>query len=127
MVTTPSQPVEFFLTPGSVADVTGLKWFDFQLPPSAEVYANKAYSDYRVEDTLAALGVKLLPIRNKNSKRPLPPRVACWQSVPRKIVETAGSLINRRIPKNIHAVTVVGFELKVALFVLGRSLLFVLR
>jgi len=39
----------------------------------------------------------------------------------RKIVETTGSLIERLLPKSIHAVTAQGFELKVMLFVLAVS------
>jgi hypothetical protein len=42
----------------------------------------------------------------------------------RKWVETTGSLIERLLPKHIHAVTAAGFELKVALFVLACSLNF---
>jgi hypothetical protein len=37
------------------------------------------------------------------------------------MVETAGSLIERLLPKHIHAVTSQGFELKVILFVLAYS------
>jgi hypothetical protein len=37
------------------------------------------------------------------------------------MVETAGSLLERLLPKSIHAVTAEGFELKVALFVGKRS------
>jgi hypothetical protein len=40
----------------------------------------------------------------------------------RKMVETAGSLIEQLLPKSIHAVTSQGFELKVALFVIAYSL-----
>lgn len=40
----------------------------------------------------------------------------------RKMVETASSLIERMLPKSIHAVTSQGFELKVALFVIAYSL-----
>jgi hypothetical protein len=40
----------------------------------------------------------------------------------RKMVETAGSLIEQLLPKSIHAVTAQGFELKVALFVIASSL-----
>ena len=36
------------------------------------VYADKAYNDYEIEDLLAEVeGIRLLPIRKKNSKRPL--------------------------------------------------------
>lgn len=127
LVTAQGRPVEFFLTPGRTADVTGLQWFDFELPPGAEVYADKAFNDYRVEDDLAEVGIKLLPIRKKNSHRPYPPWVAAWVSAHRKVVETAGSLINRCLPKSIHAVTAAGFEMKVVLFVLGLSLHHALR
>ena len=37
-------------------------------------------------------------------------------------VETAGSLIERLLPKSIHAITAKGFELKVMLFTLAASL-----
>jgi hypothetical protein len=38
-----------------------------------------------------------------------------FQASIRKIVETTGSLIERLLPKSIHAVTAKGFEIKVAL------------
>lgn len=121
------QPVEFFLTPASCGDITGLYGFDCQLPSCAQICADKAYNDYLVEEELAELGITLLPIRKKNSKRPHPPELSAWISAQRKVVETAGSLIQRRLPKSIHAVTAAGFEMKVVLFVLGLSLHHVLR
>jgi hypothetical protein len=39
----------------------------------------------------------------------------------RKMIETTGSLIERLLPKHIHAVTPRGFEIKVALFALAAS------
>lgn len=127
LVTAQGQPVEFFLTPGRCADVTGLYGFDYHLPRGAKICADKAYNDYRVEDELAEAGITLLPIRKKTSKRPYPPGLTAWVSTHRKVVETAGSLIQRRLPKTIHAVTAAGFEMKVVLFVLGLSLHYVLR
>jgi hypothetical protein len=127
LVTAQGQPVEFFLTPGRGADVSGLYGFDYHLPRGATICADKAYNDYRVEDELAESGITLLPIRKKTSKRPYPPALAAWVSTQRKVVETAGSLIQRRLPKSIHAVTAAGFELKVVLFVLCLSLHFLLR
>jgi hypothetical protein len=38
------------------------------------------------------------------------------------MVEAAGSLIEQRLPKSLHAITSQGFELKVALFVIAYSL-----
>ena len=45
--------------------------------------------------------------------------MAYLQAEGRKLVETAGSLINRCLSISIHAVTSRGFELKVMLFVLA--------
>jgi len=42
----------------------------------------------------------------------------------RKVVEMTGSLLERLLPKSIHAVTAKGFELKLALFVLACSINF---
>jgi hypothetical protein len=69
-------------------------------------------------------GVILSPIRKKNSLRPVPPFVFCFQSTIRKVIETTGNLIERLLPKSIHAVTAKGFELKVALFVIACSINF---
>lgn len=121
LVTEAGHPVEFFLTPGATADVSGLKTFSFDLPEGSTIFGDKAYNDYLVEDLLAEVGIQLLPFRKKNSKRKLPPWWVFLQQHYRKMVETAGSLIERRLPKHIHAVSSAGFELKVALFVLALS------
>lgn len=127
LVTAQGQPVEFFLTPGRYADVTAMRWFDFELPEGAEIYADKAFNDYRFEDELKELGLGLWPIRKKNSQRPYPYWWTAWVSTKRKVIETTGSLLQRYLPKSIHAVTAAGFEMKVVLFVLGLSLHYVLR
>src|SRR5262249_33209230 len=81
------------------------------------------YSDYEIEDLLKEVDpITLLPMRKKNSKRALPPEVSFVQHHYRKMVETAGSLIEQFLPKSIHAVPSQGCELKVALFVIASSL-----
>lgn len=122
MVTEHGQPVEFFLTPGSYSDTSAYRLYDFDLPEQAWITGDKAYNDYDVEDAINETGMRMRPIRKKNSKRPFPPWIFYLQSTYRKIVETAGSLIERLLPKHIHAVTPKGFELKVALFVLASSI-----
>ena len=123
MVTQDGHPVECFLTPGSFGDVDALKYYAYELPDGAIIYADKAYNDYEIEDLLKEVDhIQLLPIRKKNSKRALSPSVAFVQSYHRKRVETAGSLIAQLLPKSIHAVTSQGFELKVALLVIASSL-----
>jgi Transposase DDE domain len=122
MVTATGEPVEFFLTPGSFADVKGLKIFPFALPEDSIVYADKAYTDYEVEDLLLdADKIQLSAMRKRNSRRPVPAYVQFVQHYKRKVIETSGSLISQFLPKSIHAVTSKGFELKIMLFVLALS------
>ena len=122
MVTKEGLPVEFFLTPASFSDTKGLELFDFDLPEGSEVYGDKAYNYYGIEDALAGAEIYLIPIRKKNSKRSLPPWRQYLQSLHRKAVETSGSLIERILPRSIHAVTSEGFEIKILLFLLASYL-----
>jgi hypothetical protein len=123
MVTKDGQPVEFFLTHGGFGDVDALKHYAFDVPEGSIIYADKAYNDYEIEDLLKEVDhIHLLPIRKKNSKRAFPQEIVFVQHHHRKRIETAGSLIEQRLPKSIHAVTSHGFELKVALFVVAYSL-----
>jgi hypothetical protein len=115
--------VECFLTPGSSSDVWALRSFQFDVPEGSVIYADKAYNDYGMEDLLyESAQIALSPIRKENSKRAIPPYMAFVQHYYRKWIETAGSLIERRLPKTIHAVTARGIELKVFLFVLAYSI-----
>ena len=96
MVTQDGQPVECFLTPGSCGDVDALKYYAYELPDGAIIYADKAYNDYEIEDLLKdGDHSQLLPMRKKNSKRALSPSISFVQSYYRKRVETAGSLIEQ--------------------------------
>jgi hypothetical protein len=124
MVTEHGQPVEFFLTPGSESDTSAYRLYDFDLPTQAWITADKAYTDYDVEDAINETGMRMRPLRKSNSQRPFPPWIVYLQSTYRKIVETTGSLIERLLPKSIHSVTPQGFELKLGLFVLAGSLNF---
>jgi hypothetical protein len=121
MVTEQGQPVEFFLTPGSWSDTRALKMYKFDVSEGSLVTGDKAYNDYDFEDLLEEAQVELQPLRKKNSKRPAPPWIHYLMSCYRKIIETTGSMIERLLPKHIHAVTARGFELKLAIFVLAAS------
>ena len=122
LVTQTGQPVEFFFSPGGDSDVAHLDQFDFDLPPGSTVYADKAFNHYLVEDCLAEDGqIDLSPYRKKNSKRPVPPWIRFLQQRFRKIVETSASLVERLLPKHIHATNAAGFELKVILFIVAFS------
>ncbi len=96
--------------------------FDFDLPSGSLVYGDSAFTVYAIEDLLQeAYAIELQPMRKKNSKRPVTAARAYLQAVGRKQVETAGSMVERLLPKSIHAVTAEGFTLKVFLFVLAYS------
>jgi hypothetical protein len=121
VVTGAGAPVEFFLTPGADADTGALHWYQFDLPAGATIVGDKAFNVYAIEDDLARVGIHLCPLRKKNSKRAVPPWETYLRERDRKPVETAGSDLMRRFPKSIHAVTAVGFELKIVLFLLAYS------
>ena len=124
LITESGQPVEFFLAPGAMSDTAALSRYNLDIPTDSWLTGDKAYNDYAVEDILHEAGVELLPIRKTNSHRPVPPFFTFLQASVRKMVETTGSLLERLLPKSIHAVTARGFELKVALFVLAASINF---
>lgn len=124
MVTEQGEPVEFFLMPGAFSDTSSLALYNFDLPEQSWIIGDKAYNNYTMEDLMREAGMELLPLRKKNSRRPVPPYMTYLQASIRKVVETTGSLIERLLPKSIHAVTAKGFELKVALFVLACSINF---
>jgi DDE family transposase len=120
LVTTDGQPIECYLMPGSSSDVRVLRTCQFDLPEGSQIYAEKAYNDYALEDALEeAVHIQLCPIRKKHSRRAVPPYCAYVQHYYRKMIETVGSLIERIMPKTIHAVTAAGFEVKVFLCVLA--------
>jgi len=124
MVTEQGEPVEFFLEPGAFSDTSALNLYNFDLPEGSFVTGDKAYIDYTVENVMREAGIELIPLRKKNSLRPVPAYMTYFQASIRKIVETTGSLIERLLPKSIHAVTAKGFEIKIALFVLACSINF---
>jgi len=113
------QPVEFFLASGSWSDTKALKMYRFDLPGEVLITGDKTYDDYEQEDMMKGVGLNLLPLRKKNSHRSLPSGLTFLLSCCRKIIETTGSLIERLLPKHIHAVTARGFEIKVAFFVIA--------
>jgi hypothetical protein len=120
VVTAQGEPVEMVLAPGSTADVSALPTFNFDLPPGSTVYSDSAFTLCYLEEVMReAAGINFSPMRKKNSTRPVPAYLAYLQARGRKMVETAGSLVARLLPKSIHAVTSRGFELKVMLFVLA--------
>ena len=123
VVTAQGEPVEMVLAPGSTADVSALPAFNFDLPQGSTLYSDSAFTLYYLEDVMReAARINFSPMRKKNSTRPVPAYIAYLQARGRKMVETAGSLVARLLPKSIHAVTSRGFELKIMLFVLAYAI-----
>ena len=121
LATTNQEPVEFLFTPGSENDISAFKRFNLDLPRGAIVYGDKAYNSYDYEDFLKENDVHLVAERRENSKRSLNRCLRYVQNFWRKRIETTFSRITSMFPKNIHAVTSQGFELKIVAFILAYS------
>jgi hypothetical protein len=110
-VTKDGQPVECLLTPGAHSDVRALTSCQFDRPEGSWIDTDKAYNDDDLEDMLLeAAAIQLCPMRKTHSTRAVPPWTAYVQHYYRKKIATVGSLIERMLPKSIHAVTATGFE-----------------
>src|SRR5947209_37371 len=122
VVTGAGEPVEFSLAAGSEADVAIFKDLELDLPEGSIICADKAYTDYDYEDLLEEVGLHLKAQRKKNSKR----QMAAWEEFLgkpiRQYIETVFSRLTSLFPKNIHAVTPRGFELKIVCFLLAFSI-----
>lgn len=115
------QPVEFFLVAGASNDAGCLDLYDFDLPTPARIVADKAFTDYELEDVLVEADLHPVPLGKSNSKRPIPPSDTFLRLSERRCVESVGSLFNAFFPKHIHATSQLGFELKIVLFVLALA------
>lgn len=116
-------PVEWVFLPGAANDVRGLQTLPLNLPPGSRLYADKAFTDYLVEDNLAEGDkITLMAVRKQNSQRPDRPWLAYIKQTIRHYIETVFSQITTRFPKSIHAVTFEGFMLKVSSFIWAYTL-----
>lgn len=113
LVTAKGEPVEFLLSQGSLHDLEGLKSLPLDLPADSTLYADKAYKDQQEEWLLKdAADVRFLTLTRKNAKVPLPPCLVYLNQRNKQQVETAFSLLDRQMPKHLHAVSPQGFLLK---------------
>ena len=116
-------PVEYFICAGSYHDITAFKSMNIDLPPQSELFADSAYTDYKLEDYYKELElIHLLAVRKSNSKRPDCPAMEFIKKYMRKRIETTFSEITAFFPRKIHAVTIQGFILKVVLFIFAFTL-----
>jgi IS5 family transposase len=95
---------------------------DLELPEGATIHADKGYTDYRYEDLLEEVGVKLLSQRKKRSKRPHSASTEFLAKPIRQYIETVFSKLSALFARKIHAVRPRGFELKIVCFLLAFSI-----
>jgi hypothetical protein len=50
-------PVEYKILPGSIANITVLNGFNFDLPEKSIIYADRSYNDYILEDVLSDVDI----------------------------------------------------------------------
>lgn len=122
MSTADGKPVDVFLAPGSYSDTSEMQEYHWDMPAGSWIIGDKAYTNYAFEDELIEHDIHLMPLRKSNLKRKLQPYQEYFRNTTRKMIETTGSMITRLLPKSIHAVTAVGFELKVILFVCAYAI-----
>lgn len=116
-------PIAFHFTPGRTAEVKALNKIIDKLPAESSLYADSAYTDYKME--AAALRNKCVLIkaqRKGNSKRPDTNDIRKEKLKMRKRVEVTISDIKKLFPRTIHAVTLDGFIIKITLFIFGLQL-----
>ncbi len=128
VTTRDKDPVQFFILPGSYADVTALQMMHLDLPVGSEVYGDAGYTDYEQEELYrtgapADCEKVILKIQRKsNSHRPDPAWEAAYKKQLRQRIEQVFSHITMRFPKKIHAITEGGSLIKIVLFLLACAL-----
>ena len=120
VVTLGGIPVEFCLVAGAEADVRALAQLPLHFSEGSELFADAAYTDYRIEDLLQENeGIRLRVDRKSNAKRTDRPWVVYLKNQTRKGIETTFSQIKAKMLRTIHATSTNGFMLKVALFTIA--------
>ena len=124
ITTTLGAPVEFLITPASIADITALKAMQIDVRFGSTLYGDRAYTDYSFEDVLRdSMDVRLIPERKPCLRRQHSGPLRYLQSVCRKRIETVFSQITRIFPKSIRAATRRSFILRILLFIIAYTLM----
>jgi hypothetical protein len=123
IVSSDNLPIDFFFSAGSFADITALQSMSLDLPVGSDLYGDKGYVDYELEDFYAECeGIRLQIHRKSNSLRPDAPWDVFLKKHFRKPIETVFSEITNLFGRQIHAVTAEGFLLKVFLFLFAFTI-----
>lgn len=125
VATAEGQPFEVMLCPGKYHDSEPFKLMNLDLPNGSSLYGDSAYTDYAKEEELKKQGVRVVIERKVNSQRPH--LLEDWFDLKRfrRTIETTFSQISALLPKKIHAVTDLGFELKVIGFIIATAINFI--
>jgi Transposase DDE domain len=117
-------PVQFDIFCGQTGDITALQSTQVNLPKNSQLFGDKAYNDYEIEDLMQECDeIRLRPIRKSNSKRKDFSYEAAYKKMIRKQIENTFTLITDLLPKHIHATNIEAFLLKIFLFVLAFTIL----
>ena len=113
-------PIEFCFTSGRTSDIAGLKLLPCGLPEGAFLFADKAYTDYALEEDLKEMAqLQLVPKRKESHKKQHSQSLVFLLNSVRNRIETVFSSITSRMPRNIRARTEKGFYLKVLFFIIA--------
>lgn len=122
VVTRQGEPVEFFVSEGSLHDLEGLRRLPLDLPKGSTLFADKAYISKDEEELLQQTAkIRLISPKRSNSKAALPASLLFLCQTIRQNVETAFGEINKIMPTKIHAVSPQGFLLKVNAIVIAYA------
>lgn len=117
-------PVQFDVFCANTSDITAFQSTQVNLPTNSQLFGDKAYNDYQIEDLMSQCDdIWLQPNRKINSKRPDKPYQAAYKKMIRKQVENSFTMITDLFPRHIHATTVEAFLLKIFLFVLAFTII----
>jgi len=111
---------EFWLTPGSWHDLTGLYGMALDIPCGCALMMDWGYIDYGAEDLLREVeALEVYPVRRENSVRD----AGCRQYlvvVKCRFVGSVGSCVHSLLLRCVHAVALAGAMLKRMRFVYAR-------
>jgi len=119
VVTTNKEPIHFFISEGSMHDVTASYHLLPYLSRGSIVIGDKGYVSGKLENFLKNLDITLSPIFRNNMQKDS--RYAIKRKI-RKGVETAFSMITAKFGKVIKATSIGGFLTKLKLFILAYSI-----
>ena len=119
VVTTDKSPVYFFISEGSMHDVTAAYGILSHLPKDSIAIGDKGYISSKLEEFLKKLNIKLSPIFKKSMQNDDDYFIKLKI---RKGVETAFSMITAKFGKVIKATSIGGFLTKLKLFLVAYSI-----